>query len=93
VSANGERASLSVADRGPGITADEVPRVTERFFRGSGASTGGSGLGLAIARSLAERWGGGIDVRADGEGTLVEVWFRATGDVDAPLAPDGLARP
>jgi len=82
VSANGERATVSVADRGPGIAANEVARVTERFFRGSGAPTGGSGLGLAIARELAERWGGGIQVHGDVDGTRVEVWFRTTGDAD-----------
>ena len=75
VSGNGERATVSVADHGPGIPADEMGRVTERFFRGRGAPTGGSGLGLAIARELAERWGGGIDVRGGGEGTRIDVWF------------------
>jgi signal transduction histidine kinase len=67
---------VAVADRGPGIPGDEVARVTERFFRGRGASPGGSGLGLAIARELAERWGGGLDVGAEAPGTRVEVWFR-----------------
>jgi signal transduction histidine kinase len=53
-----------------------VSRVTERFFRGRGATPGGSGLGLAIARELAERWGGGLDVAAgDGGGARIEVWF------------------
>jgi two-component system, OmpR family, sensor kinase len=77
---DGSRGVLHVDDRGPGIPADEAPRVTERFFRGRGAAPGGSGLGLAIARELAERWGGGLDVRGspDGEpGTRIEVWFRA----------------
>ena len=49
--------------------------MTERFFRGRGAPPGGSGLGLAIARELAERWGGGIDVRGGVDGTRVDVWF------------------
>ena len=71
------KAVVSVADRGPGIPPDELARVTERFFRGRGASPGGSGLGLAIARELAERWGGGLDVRVDGGGTQVDVWFRS----------------
>jgi two-component system, OmpR family, sensor kinase len=79
-SAGPGRAIVSVADRGPGIPEDEVARVTERFFRGRGAATGGSGLGLAIARELAERWGGALDLRAEDEGTRVDVWF--------PVSPD-----
>jgi two-component system, OmpR family, sensor kinase len=69
------RAVLTVADHGPGIPADELARVADRFFRGRGATPGGSGLGLAIARELAERWGGGLDVRSTGDGTRVDVWF------------------
>ncbi len=74
VSADGDRARLIVADRGPGIPEGELDRVTERFFRGRGAAPGGSGLGLAIVRELAERWGGTIEVsRPDAGGTRVEV--------------------
>ena len=86
-SANGERASISIGDRGPGIPPDEATRVTERFFRGRGAPAGGSGLGLAIARELAERWGGGIEVHAGAPGTRVEVWFPTTRDAKASPAP------
>lgn len=86
-SPNGARATVSVADHGPGIPSDEVARVTERFFRGRGAPAGGSGLGLAIARELAERWGGGIEVRAGAAGTRVDVWFPSTGEAKPPPAP------
>jgi signal transduction histidine kinase len=84
VSADHERAMVSVADHGSGIPEEEAARVTERFFRGRGAPTGGSGLGLAIARELAERSGGGIEVREGaGGGTTVDVWFpTAVGGVD-----------
>jgi signal transduction histidine kinase len=81
--ANGERATVSVRDQGPGIPSDERTKVTERFFRGRGAPAGGSGLGLAIARELAERWGGGIEVHAGSGGTRVDVWFRTAVGVDA----------
>ena len=83
VDTDGSRSELRVRDRGPGIPADEAPRVTERFFRGRGAAPGGSGLGLAIARELAERWGGGLEVGSapgGGSGTRVSVWFRAAPD-------------
>lgn len=56
---NGEQASLSIRDEGPGVAAEERDLIFERFQRGR--ATGGSagfGLGLAIGRELAERMGG-----------------------------------
>jgi signal transduction histidine kinase len=80
-SSNG-RVFVAVQDRGPGIAADELARVTERFYRGRGVPSGGSGLGLAIARQLAEKWGGSLIVEsAEGGGTRVEV------RLDAPPEP------
>ena len=68
------RVFVAVQDRGPGIAADDLARVTERFYRGRGVPSGGSGLGLAIARQLAEKWGGSLIVEsAEGGGTRVEV--------------------
>lgn len=68
------RVSLAVRDHGPGIPEEDIPRITERFYRGQGAEPGGSGLGLAIVSELVERWGGSVDVaRADGGGTRVSV--------------------
>lgn len=67
-------AVLAVQDAGPGIPIDDLPRVTDRFYRGRGTPAGGSGLGLAIARDLAEKWGGSLEVTTTpGEGTRVEV--------------------
>lgn len=72
-------AYVAVVDRGPGISPDDLPRVTERFFRGHGMPSGGSGLGLAIARQLAEKWGGTLEVESThGKGTRVEVRLDAT---------------
>jgi signal transduction histidine kinase len=72
------RAFLAVEDVGPGIAADERPRVTDRFFRGRTAPKGGTGLGLAIVRELAEKWGGTVVVEpADGGGTRIEVRLNA----------------
>ncbi len=57
--ADGDRVVLTVADRGPGLTADERERVFDRFYRGGPRRRdGGSGLGLAIARSHALAMGG-----------------------------------
>lgn len=51
---------MSVLDEGPGIPADVMPRVFDRFIRASDAPAGGSGLGLAIAKGFIESQGGSI---------------------------------
>lgn len=69
---------VAVQDEGPGIAADDLSRVTERFYRGKGVPSGGSGLGLAIARQLAEKWGGTLEVEStQGRGTRVEIRLQA----------------
>ena len=56
---DGAEAAVTVADRGPGVPAEEREHIFERFHRGSAAgSEGGFGLGLAIGRELAVRMGG-----------------------------------
>ena len=72
VTGSAGHAELTVADHGPGMTAEQASRVFERFYRTDGARTrasGGAGLGLAIASSLAAAHGGEITVEtAPGEG-------------------------
>ncbi|MDD4904058.1 MAG: ATP-binding protein [Candidatus Bipolaricaulis sp.] len=53
---------VHVADTGPGISAEDLPHLFERFYRGDPARnrSGGSGLGLAIARQWVEAHGGRI---------------------------------
>ena len=58
------QARVAVVDSGPGIPADELARAGERFFRGSNVELPGSGLGLAIVRSIAERFGGTLQLAA-----------------------------
>lgn len=73
------RASLSVADSGPGIPPQDRSRIFERFYRGAnGRQAGpGTGLGLAIVAELIHRWGG--DVRLlDEPGTRIEATFPRT---------------
>ena len=59
----GEQISCIVTDTGPGIPADEIPHLFERFSRGDrsrsrSAGESGAGLGLAIARTIVEAHGG-----------------------------------
>jgi len=55
-----------VADRGPGIPAEEREHIFERFHRGRAAGPeSGFGLGLAIGRELAHRMGGELVLAED----------------------------
>jgi two-component system sensor histidine kinase KdpD len=54
MSASATEFTISVADRGPGIAATDLPRIFDRFYRGelAGTRVGGVGMGLPIARGL-----------------------------------------
>ena len=80
----GDRAiSIQIADRGPGIPADQLEAVFQPFHRLESSrsdKTGGSGLGLAIARQLADKHGWNIRLHPrDGGGTVAKL--------ELPLAP------
>jgi len=69
---------VSVVDQGPGIARENVPRVTERFFRVSPAKSrdlGGTGLGLAITKHILARHRGALDIQSrQGEGSRFTIW-------------------
>jgi two-component system, OmpR family, sensor histidine kinase MprB len=66
---------LTVRDHGPGIAAEDLPHVFDRFYRGAEArGRPGSGLGLAIVRQVAGQQGGSVAAeRAAGGGTLMRL--------------------
>jgi two-component system sensor histidine kinase MprB len=66
---------IAVRDHGPGIDADDLPRVFDRFYRAAAArGRPGSGLGLAIVRQVAESHGGAVRAEAPpGGGALLRL--------------------
>ena len=72
----GGMAAIGVNDTGVGIPAEELPHVTERFFRGirSAEMAAGSGIGLTIVAELVEAHNGQLDIASEpGTGTRVTV--------------------
>ncbi len=74
---------VAVADTGPGISSEHLPRLFERFYRVDTARSrgdGGTGIGLAIARSVVEAHGGHIRAESEvGKGSIFTF--------DLPVAP------
>ncbi|MEW5985887.1 MAG: GAF domain-containing protein [Chloroflexota bacterium] len=70
---------LRVQDTGPGITAEDMPRLFDRFYRGQAAQDSGApgtGLGLPISQEIVERLKGRIEVESrPGQGAAFTVWL------------------
>ena len=64
-------------DTGPGIAAEHLPRLTERFYRvdrSRSRETGGTGLGLAIVKHVAQRHGGQLNIQSTiGKGSVFSI--------------------
>ena len=90
------RWSLVVADQGPGIPDDALPRVFDRFYRASSArSLPGSGLGLAIVKKTVTSHGGNVHISCPpGGGTVVAIDLPLpTGARGAPGTASGAELP
>ncbi len=73
----GGQARISIRDHGPGIPAEHLPRLTERFYRvdaGDSREKGGTGLGLAIVKHIMARHRGRLTIESpEGEGARFTV--------------------
>ena len=74
-------AEVWVADTGPGISPEHIPRLTERFYRvdrSRSRETGGTGLGLAIVKHVVQRHGGQLSIASKlGQGSVFTLRFPA----------------
>jgi signal transduction histidine kinase len=76
----GNQARIIVRDTGPGIPAEDLPHIFERFYRAEKSRTrskvSGFGLGLAIAHWIVEHHGGKIEVDSkEARGTTFAIWL------------------
>jgi len=81
-------ARVSVRDHGPGIAAEHLPRLTERFYRadvGESRAQGGTGLGLALVKHILNRHHGRLSIDSKvGEGATFTVCLPMHSDTMAP---------
>jgi signal transduction histidine kinase len=69
---------FAVEDTGPGIPAEQIPHLFDRFWQGSREHRGSSGLGLAIVKGVADAHGGRVFVESrEGKGTTFRIWIPA----------------
>lgn len=69
---------ITVEDQGPGFSAEDLPHLFERFYRGAGAERDSAGIGLSLAKSLIESQNGEIRAqnRREGGGRFVIKFYK-----------------
>ncbi|TMB03100.1 MAG: PAS domain-containing sensor histidine kinase, partial [Deltaproteobacteria bacterium] len=98
--AHADMVEIAVEDTGTGIPAEDLPRLTERFFRVEKARSralGGTGLGLAIVKHIVQAHDGALAIDSTlGRGTTVRVLLPSAAEASAAAArgpaaagPDG----
>ncbi len=87
-SEDGGALTIEVADQGPGVPAEDLSRLFDRFYKADPSRQGGTGLGLAIAREHARRMGGDLTAAPGAEGGMV---FRLSVPVTVLLHPGDAA--
>ena len=90
-------AEIRIEDSGPGIPADFLPRIFDRFTQADGSSTrkhGGLGLGLAIVRHLVELHGGTVTAgnRDEQGGAVITIHLPAAEALPAELVTSSAPR-
>jgi two-component system phosphate regulon sensor histidine kinase PhoR len=79
ISETSQQIEVAIKDTGVGIDHDEIPRLTERFYRGDSSrnsKTGGSGLGLAIVKHALTKCGATLEIKSRlGQGALFTCTF------------------
>ena len=85
---DGSRVVVEVSDNGPGVPADRLPRIFDRFYRAGTPARPGSGLGLAIGTEIAAARDGTVTAATTGRGAwrvtlAVPAWRRSAGAADA----------
>ena len=71
VAEDGGVLTVEVVDEGPGVPAEDLPRLFDRFYKADPSRQGGSGLGLAIASEHARRIGGNLTATPGAAGGMV----------------------
>ncbi|MFH2130988.1 MAG: HAMP domain-containing sensor histidine kinase [bacterium] len=69
----GEALLLTITNTAPHVSADELDRIFEPFYRAEPGDQSGAGLGLAISRKIVEKQGGTITARQMGTGIEIEI--------------------
>jgi signal transduction histidine kinase len=79
ISEKNDEVMITFRDTGVGIPQEDLPYITERFYRAN-TRVEGSGLGLALVKEIVELHGGKMEIKSElGKGTIVTLFFKKLG--------------